>query len=81
MEIVTPQLTISDEGNINVSATGTGEAGSLNINSQEITIDRGNLTAETRTGDRGNINLNNTTQLLLRNNSQITIRWYCVAGN
>jgi large exoprotein involved in heme utilization and adhesion len=72
LTINTPQLTVADEGNINVSATGTGEAGSLSIDAQEVNLDRGSLTAETRVGDQGNITLSNGDSLLLRNNSQIT---------
>ena len=72
LNIMTPQLTVAESGNINVSATGTGEAGTLTIESQEVTLDRGNLTAETRTGDRGNITISQADILLLRNNSQIT---------
>ncbi len=72
IEIATPKLTVTNGGEINVSATGTGEAGSLNLNAQDIVLDRGTLTAETQAGDKGNINLNNLDTLLLRNNSNIT---------
>ncbi|MDJ0747508.1 MAG: filamentous hemagglutinin N-terminal domain-containing protein [Xenococcaceae cyanobacterium MO_167.B27] len=72
LNITTPQLTVTDSGNINVSATGTGEAGTLTIDSQDITLNRGSLTAETRTGDQGNITLEQADILQLRNNSQIT---------
>ena len=72
MAIATPKLTVAESGNINVSATGTGEAGSLNIDTQEINLDRGSLTAETRAGNQGNITVDNANTLLLRNNSQIT---------
>lgn len=66
------QLDIFDNAEINVNAAGLGVAGSIGIDAQEITLDRGSLTAETRVGDQGNITLNNTDTLLLRNNSQIT---------
>lgn len=72
LNIVTPQLTVADSGNVNVSAIGAGEAGTLNINAQEVTLSNGSLTAETRTGDRGNIVIQEGNTLLLRNNSQIT---------
>lgn len=71
LEITTPKLTVTNQGEVNVSATGTGEAGSLNINAQDITLDRGTLTAETKVGDQGNINISNAETLLLRNNSKI----------
>ena len=72
LNIYTPNLTVADSGNIDVGATGTGEAGSLSINASDIVLDRGSLTAKTRAGDRGNITLNNADTLLLDNNSQIT---------
>ena len=72
LTINTPQLTVSEEGNIDVSATGTGEAGTLEINAQDITLDNGSLTAATRSGDQGDITLNNADTLLLQNNSEIT---------
>ncbi|MFM2311221.1 MAG: hypothetical protein RLZZ04_497 [Cyanobacteriota bacterium] len=65
------QLDIADGAEIDVSAAGTGVAGSLSIDAQDVTLDKGSLTAETRVGDRGNISLNNADTLLLRNNSQI----------
>jgi filamentous hemagglutinin family protein len=72
IEVTTDRLSIQDNAEINVSAEGTGEAGSLNINAQDVTLNQGSLTAETRVGDQGNITLNNADTLLLRNNSQIT---------
>ena len=72
LNITTPKLTVTDSANINVSAIGTGEAGTLTIESQEITLNRGSLTAETRRGDQGNISIDRADNLLLRNNSQIT---------
>jgi filamentous hemagglutinin family protein len=72
IEVTTDKLSIQDSAEINVSAEGAGEAGSLNIDALDITLDRGSLTAETRVGDQGNITLENADTLLLRNNSQIT---------
>ena len=72
LTVTTPTLTIADAGNINVSATGTGEAGSLFLDVQNLTLDNGSLNAETSVGDQGNITLNNNDFLLLQNNSQIT---------
>ena len=72
LEITTPKLTVTNQGEVNVSATGTGEAGSLTINAQDITLDQGTLTAETKAGDKGNILITNAETLFLRNNSEIT---------
>jgi filamentous hemagglutinin family protein len=72
IRVAAGQLDISDGAEIDVSAAGTGVAGSLSIDAQDITLDKGSLTAETRVGDLGNISLNNADTLLLRNNSQIT---------
>ncbi len=72
LTIFTPKLTVAESGNIDVGATETGEAGSLEIKAQDITLDNGSLTAETRTGDKGNIIIDNADTLLLRNNSEIT---------
>ena len=72
IDVAAGQLNIQDGAEINVSAAGTGEAGSLSIDAKEVTLARGNITAETRVGDEGNITLNNADTLLLRNNSQLT---------
>ena len=66
------QLSILDNAEINVSAAGTGAAGSLSIDAQDVNLNSGSLTAETTVGNQGNITLNNTDTLLLDNNSQIT---------
>ncbi|MDJ0634024.1 MAG: hypothetical protein QNJ34_12610, partial [Xenococcaceae cyanobacterium MO_188.B29] len=72
LDITTPNLIVTDRGEVNVSATGTGVAGNLTINTQDITLDEGTLTAETNAGNQGNITITNENNLLLRNNSQIT---------
>lgn len=72
IRVVAGQLDIADGAEIDVSAAGTGVAGSLSIDAQDITLDKGSLNAETRVGNQGNISLNNVDTLLLRNNSQIT---------
>ncbi|MDJ0741976.1 MAG: filamentous hemagglutinin N-terminal domain-containing protein [Xenococcaceae cyanobacterium MO_167.B27] len=71
LDITTPELIVTNRGEVNVSATGTGEAGILTIDAQNITLDRGILNAETRRGNQGNITINNADTLLLRN-SEIT---------
>ena len=72
--INTGRLNIQDGGTISVgSVNGSqGVAGNLTINTQDITLDEGTLTAETNAGDRGNITITNENNLLLRNNSKIT---------
>lgn len=72
IEIEAKQLSILDNAEINVSAAGTGEAGSLSLDVRDLALDRGSITAETRIGNQGNIMLNNAQTLLLRNNSEIT---------
>lgn len=72
IQVTTVELNIEQGAEINVSAAGSGEAGSINIDAQKVTLDAGSFTAETRVGDQGNITLENLNTLLLRNNSQIT---------
>ncbi|MDJ0591694.1 MAG: filamentous hemagglutinin N-terminal domain-containing protein [Pleurocapsa sp. MO_226.B13] len=72
IQVAAGQLSILDDAEINVSAKGTGTAGSLNIEAQKVALDRGSLTAETRAGSQGNITLSNADTLLMDNNSQIT---------
>ena len=72
INVAASRLDIQDSAEINVSAAGTGAAGSLSIDAQEVALDLGSLTAETTVGSQGNISLNNADTLLLNNNSQIT---------
>ncbi len=66
------ELNIRDFGQVTVSSDGTGAAGSLEVNSPFVQLDtQSSLRAETAAGDQGNIILN-TSDLRLRNNSQIT---------
>ena len=74
LNITTPKLTVAESGNINVSATGTGAAGNLNITAQDITLNRGSLTAETKAGNQGNILIEQADILSLSNNSNISAR-------
>ncbi|MDJ0679676.1 MAG: filamentous hemagglutinin N-terminal domain-containing protein [Xenococcaceae cyanobacterium MO_167.B52] len=74
LNITTPKLTVTDSANINVSATGTGAAGNLNITAQEITLNRGSLTAETKAGNQGNIVIEQADILSFSNNSNISAR-------
>ncbi|MBE9046940.1 filamentous hemagglutinin N-terminal domain-containing protein [Pleurocapsales cyanobacterium LEGE 10410] len=72
VRITTPQLEVKHGGQISAQTSGTGSAGNLEINTRNLLLDNGILTAETQAGDRGNININNASTILLRNNSQIT---------
>jgi large exoprotein involved in heme utilization and adhesion len=70
--INTPLLTVRDGAQVTVSATGTGEAGSLTVDADSILLDRaGSLEATTKTGDQGNITLN-ANDIILRRGSNIT---------
>jgi filamentous hemagglutinin family protein len=65
------RLDVSDGANVSVSSEGDGSAGDLQIDAEQIRLDRGFLNADTNFGDRGNILLN-VSDLRLRNGSGIT---------
>ncbi|MEL7038626.1 MAG: S-layer family protein [Cyanobacteria bacterium J06592_8] len=71
LTIFTPNLTVTNQGEINVSATGTGEAGSLIIESNRVRLNQGSLRAETQIGEQGNITLN-ANDIQLRGESEIS---------
>jgi filamentous hemagglutinin family protein len=71
LSISTPNLTVTDGGEVNVSATGTAEAGSLTVGAGSIRLEDGSLSAETRVGNQGNILLN-AEDIQLRRGSEIT---------
>lgn len=71
--INTPRLSIRDEAEVTVSNDGTGSAGTLSVNANSISLDRGgSITAATASGEGGNIDLNVRDVILLRNGSPIT---------
>jgi filamentous hemagglutinin family protein len=73
VSINTPRLSIRDGAQVSVSNDGTGSAGTLQMNANSISLDRGgSITAATASGEGGNIDLNMRDFVLLRNNSQIT---------
>ncbi len=72
LTITTEELNVLNQGEISVSASGLGSAGSLTINAQNIILDRGILSAQTKAGREGNITITDGDTLLLRNNSEIT---------
>lgn len=67
LEIVTPELIVTDGAEINVSATGSGAAGNLDINASSILLDSGRLTASTQESAGGNIFVRDASNLFLRN--------------
>ena len=73
LELNTELLIVENGAALSVNNLGTGEAGNININARNVTLDRGNITAETREGDEGNINIDNADTLLLRNSRDAAI--------
>ena len=77
IDITADNITVSDRAQISVSNTGTGDAGNLTVNADQIFLDnQGSLQANVAAGNQGNINLTSGF-LLLRHNSNITTN----AGN
>lgn len=73
LTVSTPRLSIRNGANVSVSNEGTGSAGTLRVNANSISLERGGaITAATASGEGGNLNLNVRDFLLLRNNSQVT---------
>ncbi|MGL5940171.1 MAG: filamentous hemagglutinin N-terminal domain-containing protein [Waterburya sp.] len=74
ININTGNLQVSDGGTISVGAVddSQGQAGNLDINAQNITLDQGSLNAETASGNGGDIILNNLDLLQLSNQSKIS---------
>jgi filamentous hemagglutinin family protein len=66
------QVTIKDRGTITATSAGTGEAGNITLEADNLTLDRGTITAESRNTTGGNINLDIKDLLLMRRNSQIS---------
>ena len=57
LALTTGDLTIADGGEINLSATASGEAGRLNVNANAVDLTNGSILASTRAGNGGNITL------------------------
>ncbi|MBW4504691.1 MAG: filamentous hemagglutinin N-terminal domain-containing protein [Scytonema hyalinum WJT4-NPBG1] len=73
VEITTGKLQVQDSGQINVSSDGQGNAGSLKITANSISLDtQGKLQAATAFGEGGNIDLNVRDYILMRRQSQIS---------
>jgi filamentous hemagglutinin family protein len=71
--IETPQLQVTDGGQVTVRNDGVGNAGNLNINADSISLDtQGGITAATQEGSGGRINLQVADSLKLNRGSQIS---------
>jgi filamentous hemagglutinin family protein len=71
--IATQKLVVQDEAQISVSSKGEGDAGNIDINADNISLDnKGKLTSETASGDGGDITLEVRDLLLMRRKSQIS---------
>ncbi|MDJ0616233.1 MAG: filamentous hemagglutinin N-terminal domain-containing protein [Calothrix sp. MO_192.B10] len=68
---------IRDGAQISVNSNGEGIGGDIELAAGFLTLDNGEISAETRSNTGGNITLNLQDLLLLRNNSQIST----TAGN
>ncbi|MCY6491433.1 S-layer family protein [Leptolyngbya sp. GGD] len=73
LSLNTSRLQVTDGAIVGVDHPGQGNAGNLQINANEIVLDRtGSITAETASGKGGNINLQAQRLLLLRRGSEIS---------
>ncbi|MEQ9000074.1 MAG: filamentous hemagglutinin N-terminal domain-containing protein [Coleofasciculus sp. B1-GNL1-01] len=70
----TSELNIRDRAAVSVSATGTGNAGDINVDVRSLFLDQGSITATSLSGEGGNINLKVAETFILRNNSQLSTR-------
>ncbi|MEM8640085.1 MAG: S-layer family protein [Cyanobacteria bacterium P01_G01_bin.54] len=69
----TPRLEVLDGARVTVRNNGTGNAGTLAVNADNILLrDRAGLTASTVSGEGGNIDLNANQSILLRQGSLIS---------
>jgi filamentous hemagglutinin family protein len=73
IQIVTPQLTVSEGGKISVNSLGTGAAANLEIIADRVFLETGGqLSADTVSGQGGNINLKIADTLQLSDRSALT---------
>lgn len=73
LTLTTGDLLISNRGEINASATGSGSAaGNLEIEARTVNLERGSIRANTFAGDGGNIELSIADNLTLGDESQIS---------
>lgn len=73
VRLSTSQLSIQNNGRINVDSIGSGNAGTIQVNANVIRLENAGITATTNSGGKGNIDLRSQL-ILLRNGSQITTR-------
>jgi filamentous hemagglutinin family protein len=73
IQIVTPQLTVSEGGKISASSLGTGAAANLEIIADRVFLETGGkLSADTVSGQGGNINLKIADTLQLSDRAALT---------
>ena len=71
--IIDPRLVLIENGaNIAVNSAGKGQAGNIALRSDDLTLDRGTITARSNSDAGGNISLSIADILLLRDDSQIS---------
>lgn len=70
---IDPRLVLIQNGaEISVNSEGSGPGGNISLQSGNLTLDRGTISATSTIGQGGNIDLNISDLLLLRNNSNIS---------
>jgi large exoprotein involved in heme utilization and adhesion len=75
VNITTDALSLRNRGLLNAQGTGTGDAGNIILNANQVSLDRGTINAETRAnsnGESANITLQQVDRLLMQNGSQIS---------
>ncbi|MUG95510.1 filamentous hemagglutinin N-terminal domain-containing protein [Scytonema sp. UIC 10036] len=71
--LTTPELRVSDRGNVAVRNDGMGDAGNLEINADRVILtNQGTITAATQFGNGGNLLLNVQKTLLMGGNSKLS---------
>ncbi|MGE5655721.1 MAG: filamentous hemagglutinin N-terminal domain-containing protein [Actinomycetota bacterium] len=71
--LTTPELRISERGDVGVRNDGTGDAGNFQVNADRLLLrNQGTISATTQSGNGGNLILQIQNSLLMRNNSKIS---------
>jgi filamentous hemagglutinin family protein len=71
IEILTPNLFITNSATLAASTEGKGDAGNIFLKSNNITLNKGNISSKSTNSTGGDINIITTDYLLMRNNSII----------